>query len=147
MSYDRSDYADYEPPDRDYDETPRRAKRYRCGGYASSSGHCGATDCDTCYPGGGQDEEENSPLARRLYASGYRDDGDGEWSKQLSVTTRVARRDHKDGKVKAGDQYQETVTRCVDGKGASRILRTKRILAAKGAVQLALPLPGDEIPF
>ena len=25
--------------------------RYRCGGYASYTGHCGATDCETCYPG------------------------------------------------------------------------------------------------
>lgn len=31
----------------------RRTTRtvYRCGGYASYSGHCGGTDCETCYPG------------------------------------------------------------------------------------------------
>ena len=27
-----------------------------CGGYASSSGHCGAPDCPTCYPSSWQDE-------------------------------------------------------------------------------------------
>ena len=30
-----------------------RKAKYRCGGYASSTGHCGAPDCGTCYPGGG----------------------------------------------------------------------------------------------
>ena len=24
---------------------------YKCGGYASYTGHCGASDCETCYPG------------------------------------------------------------------------------------------------
>ena len=36
-------------PDDDEPLCVRVRKRYRCGGYAT--GHCGATDCDTCYPG------------------------------------------------------------------------------------------------
>ena len=27
-------------------------RAYRCGGYSSRSGHCGADDCETCHPGG-----------------------------------------------------------------------------------------------
>lgn len=30
----------------------RNFKTYRCGGYSSYSGHCGAGDCETCHPGG-----------------------------------------------------------------------------------------------
>ncbi len=38
-------------------------KTYKCGGYASSTGHCGATDCETCYgPGAGREESELRPL-------------------------------------------------------------------------------------
>ena len=56
-------YDDYDRYEDARDEAraeraPRR-RRYRCGGYASYTGHCGATDCDTCYPGGcGDDEQE-----------------------------------------------------------------------------------------
>jgi hypothetical protein len=30
---------------------------YRCGGYASYTGHCGALDCETCHPGGARELE------------------------------------------------------------------------------------------
>lgn len=33
----------------------RRRNTYRCGGYSSHSGHCGATDCETCHPGGARE--------------------------------------------------------------------------------------------
>lgn len=33
-------------------------KTYRCAGYASYHGPCGAYDCDSCYPGGGEDQDE-----------------------------------------------------------------------------------------
>lgn len=36
----------------------RRRSRYRCGGFASYYGPCGATDCDSCYPGGGYGSDE-----------------------------------------------------------------------------------------
>lgn len=29
-----------------------RFQTYRCGGYSSYDGHCGALDCETCHPGG-----------------------------------------------------------------------------------------------
>jgi hypothetical protein len=29
-----------------------RHTTYRCGGYSSYTGHCGAGDCETCHPGG-----------------------------------------------------------------------------------------------
>lgn len=29
---------------------------YKCGGYASYTGHCGASDCETCYPGCSEQE-------------------------------------------------------------------------------------------
>lgn len=32
---------------------------YRCGGYASDYGHCGANDCLTCYPGGCSEDDED----------------------------------------------------------------------------------------
>ena len=35
----------------DCDYRPRRKRGYRCGGYASPTGHCGAIDCDRCHPG------------------------------------------------------------------------------------------------
>lgn len=33
-----------------------RYNTYRCGGYSSYSGHCGASDCETCHPGGARAE-------------------------------------------------------------------------------------------
>jgi len=57
-------YMSYEEAcDRGYDgpspaQERRMRSRYSCGGYASYTGHCGAYDCSTCYPGGGYDEEE-----------------------------------------------------------------------------------------
>jgi hypothetical protein len=30
----------------------RSHNTYRCGGYGSYTGHCGAGDCETCHPGG-----------------------------------------------------------------------------------------------
>jgi hypothetical protein len=42
---------------------------YRCGGYASYYGHCGALDCETCHPGGARemalDEETEELRAER----------------------------------------------------------------------------------
>ena len=39
--------------DRGYDGPPSGGRRHQgqCGGYASVTGHCGALDCETCYPG------------------------------------------------------------------------------------------------
>lgn len=48
----------HEACDLGYDGPPPRRRRYSCGGYASATGHCGATDCETCYPHGEDEEEE-----------------------------------------------------------------------------------------
>ena len=34
-------------------------QKYRCGGYNDYRGHCGATDCETCYPGGYKEEKKS----------------------------------------------------------------------------------------
>lgn len=49
----------------------RNRNRYRCGGWASYYGHCGATDCDTCYPGGCEKDEdrvEETSTSKRVIA-------------------------------------------------------------------------------
>ena len=47
------------------------------------------------------------------------------WEKTISRTRRTARRDHKNGRIKAGDQYWEIVTRIIcDSSGASFHSRT-----------------------
>jgi len=54
------DYGD------DYPEEPDpKFKTYRCGGWASYSGPCGALDCEDCHPGGARAmwEEEQSRTA------------------------------------------------------------------------------------
>jgi hypothetical protein len=78
---------------------------------------------------GDYDPEEDGPeptpldeLCRPWLAdSCYSYDEDGEWSTVVSRRLRVARRDHKDGKIFKGDTYRETVTRYInDETGASR---------------------------
>lgn len=52
--------------DQGYDGPPpgwerRQRAKYGCGGYASATGHCGATDCPTCYPGSwDQDDDDHN---------------------------------------------------------------------------------------
>ena len=46
MKDEDGDYLNYE------DDAAGRVKEYRCGGYGSYFGHCGAEDCETCHPGG-----------------------------------------------------------------------------------------------
>lgn len=66
-------------------------------------------------------DPEKVALIERLEDVGYDfDEPRGSGSEpttaelRVSVKRRVARRDHKSGKVKAGDQYTERVTRFVD---------------------------------
>lgn len=49
-------------------------------------------------------------------------------TKLVRNTTHVARRDHKDGKVKAGQRYQVTVYRNWRKDGPSWFVATKRVL-------------------
>ena len=58
---------DYDP--REYEGSifsTRRSNRYNCGGFSSYNGPCGATDCESCYPGGSSESpdegtEQQSP--------------------------------------------------------------------------------------
>jgi hypothetical protein len=58
-------YSYEEACDRGYDgPSPAQERRMRrggggCGGYASYNGHCGATDCSTCYPGSWDQSDED----------------------------------------------------------------------------------------
>ncbi len=56
MSYEEACDRGYDGPSPAQERRMRR--RYSCAGYASYTGHCGATDCATCYPGGGWDDDE-----------------------------------------------------------------------------------------
>jgi hypothetical protein len=126
MAYDDYDYSD----DRDYDRDDRPSRRtvYRCGGYASYTGHCGGYDCETCHPGNREGEPRDSALASRMDAAGYTYD-EGTWEKRMSTRTHTARRDHKDGRIKAGQKYTVTRFRCVDEDGGSRHRHSKRVLS------------------
>lgn len=49
-----------EAVERGYDgPPPGRHRPAGCGGYANISGHCGATDCPTCYPATWDQDETN----------------------------------------------------------------------------------------
>jgi hypothetical protein len=76
-------------------------------------------------PDDDRDESDVSPLARRMEAAGYDADGHGGWRLTGRIVWRVARRDHKDGRIKAGQRYGEMVTYRVDeyGGGSRRTHR------------------------
>lgn len=121
----------------DLDDAPARSSRprYACRGYASSTGHCGALDCETCYPGNRHGEPEDSALTDRMVAAGYEFDGEGEWTKTLRSRLHVARRDHADGRVKKGDTYRVLTTRTVDAKtGKSEHSHRKVVVSRAVAV-------------
>ena len=65
-----------------------------------------------------------------LLDAGYQwDEDEGEWEIKVSCKRRTCRRDHADGKVKAGDVYLETVWRTVcDETGRSRHSRVKWVV-------------------
>ena len=114
----------------DYDGYRTQRTIYRCGGYASRSGHCGATDCETCYPGCSTRVEELTDVEERLQTAGYKlvDEEGREWEKRVGVRTHVARRDHVDGRVKAGQKYQVTTMRCADGETGKSYQRHRKIV-------------------
>lgn len=83
----------YDFDDDRYMERAARRNRYRCGGYASYTGHCGATDCETCYPGGcseDEDEQEQESTTHRV------------------VTARKARFVGDWREIRVGDKVQVT---------------------------------------
>lgn len=118
MSYDDSGYEG---------AAPLRRRRYACADMM-----CGADDCDTCR-GPGSDERRSSGERSWLEGLGYEHTPSrydtGCWSLTVSSKTRTARRDHADGKVRAGDVYIETVKRYIDDEsGESRHVRVKSVI-------------------
>ena len=118
MSYDDSGYEG---------TAPLRRRRYAC-----TDRMCGADDCETC---GGPGSERSWRRGERswLEGLGYEHTSSrydtGYWSRTVSSKTRTARRDHADGKVKAGDVYVETIIRYIDDEsGESRHVRAKYVI-------------------
>ena len=118
-----------------------------CYGYLLSS------PCPCCSPEVGDDEDAEAeaeereaeaveearywnPLWSRLAAAGYDVyyDYDGREAvfecaeKTVRSATRTARRDHRDGKIKAGQRYNEWVKRIVDAEGNKRHEVRKRVI-------------------
>ena len=98
-----------------------------CGGWASPTGPCGSDECENCYPGcGGPVESE-----RDLTGHGFQlDIDDLWWWRKIQCSEHVARRDHKDGKVKKGQRYTRTTTRWVsDETGETWLSHNKRLVS------------------
>jgi hypothetical protein len=90
---------------------------YSCGCHASEGG-CSCPD--------GLLEASDRPW---LADSGYELDDSMTWSRTISFSTHIARRDHADGRVKKGDKYRLRVYRCIDDDcGHSWLHKSKRIL-------------------
>jgi len=83
----------------------------QCLGWAAERGPCGAEDCTSCHPGCDQPAE----TSRDLTGHGFNFDiDDGYWWRKIRSTDHVARRDHKDGRIKKGDRYTKTTWRYVE---------------------------------
>ena len=102
--------------DSDYDR-PARSRRYSCGGYASYTGHCGASDCSTCNPGG--DPEDS-------------DETEGEWSRTKVVTARKARNAGKPYEIRPGDRVRIEYGFTYEVNGPRTGYFKRRTLLAKG---------------
>ena len=50
------DHSGDDGRDHEHDLEDRPARRFRCGGPASYHGSCGGTDCESCYPGGSDED-------------------------------------------------------------------------------------------
>ena len=87
---------------------------YSCGCHASECGH-------SCREG--QLEAADRPW---LEDSGYELDS-GEWHKLVSAKKHTCRRDHKDGKIKAGQVYRKYTYRGIDDEtGESWLYHRKK---------------------
>ena len=85
-------------------------KTYNCGGYANYSGHCGARDCSTCYPGGGWEDTQLD-----LRDAGYEYDADdGEWSRVVRSSIHTSRKVGAKHGFEPGTRYRKTTTRYVN---------------------------------
>ena len=86
------------------------------------------------HPMEGFNIEEDTNLYDRLAHCGYEYDfWDKEWTKHVSTTRHVCRRDHKDGTVRAGDHYVKRVHRVVcDETGKSWHAHSKHVTKPAG---------------
>ncbi len=121
----------------DYDEDCRESRRptYRCGGYGSYTGHCGALDCETCYPGNRYHDFENLSECK-CGASDYDDlenprcrkcNTGPEVISKIKRSIHTAKRNHKDGRVKIGDRYKVSLTMGYYPNGP-RFMRTSKTI-------------------
>ena len=74
--------------------------------FCRQSYHAADGGCDCDHP-------NKRPEHRAMEAAGYDYKGNGEWEKEISWKRRKCRRDHKSGRVKKGDSYNEVVTRTI----------------------------------
>jgi hypothetical protein len=68
--------------------------------------HLSEGDCDCDLP-------ERRPECDRMSDAGYDYEGDGLWEKLICRTVHTARRDHKDGSIKAGERYAKYTYRAI----------------------------------
>ena len=96
---------------------------------------CGALDCTACRgPGAGRFSEEDAQRSWLSWSGYYLDEEGCIWSKRISSTRHVCRRDHKDGRVKKGDVYRVIKTRHIDDEsGDGWIVSYKRIIQRAAA--------------
>jgi hypothetical protein len=111
----------YNVPD-DWDSYYRNCER--CDHYY----HASEGDCDCDLP-------DHRVESDRMSSAGYDYEGEGRWEKLVCRTVHTARRDHKDGTIKAGEQYAKYTYRTIDfdddgdrGHSSHRHFKRRRVL-------------------
>jgi len=74
----------------------------------------------------------DAPLTRRMVLAGYEWQADiVGWRRRIECRTRTARKDHKSGRIKAGQRYVSQTFRDIDAAtGAAVIWRWCALVAA-----------------
>ena len=95
--------------------------------HASEGGH-------ECSPRWARAEDKVEPKRDWLADSGYEFDSDQmTWSAIIRMSSHTARRDHGDGRIKKGQEYQVSVTRSIcDDSGESWLDERKCLLRPRG---------------
>jgi len=86
-------------------------RTYRCGGWGSYHGPCGADDCEDCNPGC------NSLVSttRDLQHCGYEfDQADGCWHKVIEIKTHMAKKQNAKHGMEPGTRYRRITARSID---------------------------------
>ena len=101
---------------------------YRTCSHCGSRYHLSEGGCD-CWDKLPPDDD----LTERMKDANYEwDTWDQIWSKLVRAKIHVARKDHKDGKVKKGERYNITTYRIVEPSGISYLLHHKTVLDRPG---------------